>query len=153
MVAGDLYLLRLSRQIHLNPVRTREAKTWPLEQQRQWLWAYRWRSYRGYIDGSRAGELVEYGPVLTLVAQSSKAQREQYREYVESGLAETDQELEDLLRDSPRSVGDREFRRWVDTVRGAAVSLQLKHLRATLEADSSSKKRLARLEKRILKMT
>jgi hypothetical protein len=230
LVAGDLYLLRLSRYIHLNPVRTREAQSWPMEQRRQRLRTFRWSSYRGYTEESRTDELVEYGPLPSMMGDSGTAQREQYREYVESGLAETDQELEELLKESPRALGDREFRRWVDTqyqrlrqsqaherdiafrreavVRdaggivslvagefgvgvgdmrrqmrgtlarpmaayllcrhagltqraagkplgygtGAAVSLQLKLLRQALETDTAMKKRLVRLEKRILEL-
>ena len=53
LVEGDAYLHRLSRYIHLNPVHTREAKGWTVGQKRQWLRAYRWSSYRGYIDGTR----------------------------------------------------------------------------------------------------
>ena len=34
-VQGNAYLMRLSRYIHLNPVRTRDAKKWTLEQKRQ----------------------------------------------------------------------------------------------------------------------
>ena len=37
LVEGDAYLHRLSRYIHLNPVRTREAEDWTIQQKRDWL--------------------------------------------------------------------------------------------------------------------
>lgn len=114
LVDGDLYLLRLSRYVHLNPVRTREARAWSVQQKRQWLRAYRWSSYRGYVDEAKAGEVVEYAPLLAMMERPEAEWRRRYRAYVETGLAETDQELVDLLKESPRAVGDRVFRRWVD---------------------------------------
>jgi REP element-mobilizing transposase RayT len=115
LVEGDAYLLRLSRYIHLNPVHTREAKDWDLAQKRRWLRAYRWSSYRGYTGGKRKSELVEQGPLLSLVAsEKSQDPHAEYRRYVEAGLAKDDEELVELVKKSPRAIGGRAFRKWVD---------------------------------------
>jgi len=115
LVEGDTYLLRLSRYIHLNPVHTREAEDWDVKQKRQWLRAYRWSSYRGYIDERRKRELVDQGPLLSLVTTDrSQDPHAEYRRYVETGLAGDDEEFVELLKDSPRAIGGREFRKWVD---------------------------------------
>ena len=58
LLEGDTYLHRLSRYIHLNPVRTREARDWTVQQKRKWLRAYKWSSYRGYIDESKKGKTI-----------------------------------------------------------------------------------------------
>lgn len=114
LVEGNEYLLRLSRYIHLNPVRTREARGWSLRRKRQWLRAYKWSSYRGYIDAARRVEFVEHAPILAMTNGPRSQWPVLYREYVEAGLAETDTELVELLKESPRSIGSHEFRQWVD---------------------------------------
>ncbi|MFC1463063.1 transposase [Verrucomicrobiota bacterium] len=114
LVEGDSYLLRLSRYIHLNPVHTREAEDWDVKQKRQWLRAYPWSSYRGYIDERRKGELVNHAPLLGLVADKHENPRMEYRRYVETGLASDDNEFVELLADRPRAIGSREFRKWAD---------------------------------------
>lgn len=114
LVQGETYLLRLSRYIHLNPVHTREAKEWSLEQKKQWLRAYRWSSYRGYIDKNRARDLVEHGPLLAMMEGARADRRRRYRHYVDTGLAESDGEFAQLMKLSPRAIGDAEFRNWVD---------------------------------------
>jgi len=115
LVQGDLYLLRLSRYIHLNPVHTREARTWPTEQKREWLHAYPWSSYRGYMDVRRSYAWIDYGPLLAMMQGSPTAQRRRYRQYVEAGLTDSDEELVRLMESSPRAVGDDGFRSWVDS--------------------------------------
>jgi REP element-mobilizing transposase RayT len=114
LVEGDSYLLRLSRYIHLNPVHTREAADWDVERKRQWLRAYPWSSYRGYIDARMKGEVVDQGPLLSLTASGQGDGRAAYRRYVETGLASDDKEFVELLTDCPRAIGSREFRKWAD---------------------------------------
>ena len=114
LVQGDTYLLKLSRYIHLNPIHTRKTRDWDLSQKRQWLRAYPWSSYRGYIDEKRKGDFVEQGPILALRTGTREDRRLEYRRYVEAGLAKDDEELVELLKESPRAIGSREFRKWVD---------------------------------------
>ncbi len=114
LVQGDEYLLRLSRYIHLNPVQTEETREWSLEQRIQRLRSYRWSSYRGYIDASKSASWMDYGPLLGMVNGSPIDQRRRYRQYVETGLVDRDDEFVRLMESSPRAVGDDAFRSWVD---------------------------------------
>ena len=54
VVAGDSYLLRLSRYIHLNPAATAEWARRPLAERQVHLRRYPWSSFRAY-----AGKLLQ----------------------------------------------------------------------------------------------
>ena len=56
---------------------------------------------------------VEQGPILALAAGAREDRRLEYRRYVEAGLARNDEELAELLKESPRAMGSRDFRKWV----------------------------------------
>ncbi len=114
LVAGDEYLLRLSRYVHLNPVRTQAWRARPLGEQVEALRAYRWSSYAGYVDPSKSLGFVESGPMLALVGGAASSRPRRYGEYVESGLAEADDAFEAVLRESPLCIGDAAFRAEVD---------------------------------------
>ena len=61
LVAGDEYLLRLSRYVHLNPVRTKAWRSRPLDEQVEGLREYCWSSYPGYVDPSKKLDVVHRG--------------------------------------------------------------------------------------------
>ena len=109
VVGGDDYLLRLSRYINLNPVRVAGVKDQTVGIQVQCLRSYRWSSYRGYAGLGRAEKFVDYGPLTVLTRRRGQLGKESYREYVESGLAETDEEMEQLVRESRLGIGAREY--------------------------------------------
>ena len=114
LVAGDEYLLNLSRYIHLNPVQTRKMASVPAGRKRQYLQRYRWSTYQGYIEKRGRFECVEYAPILSLMAGSKAGQPEAYRKLVEGALAATSDEFVALMKSCPRSIGDSTFRKWVD---------------------------------------
>ncbi|MFC1452508.1 transposase [Verrucomicrobiota bacterium] len=114
LVDGNEYLLRLSRYIHLNPVHVRKQQGLSTNEKVMYLRAYRWSTYRGYIDKRRRFECVEYGPVLGLMEGPKEARDRGYRSFVEAGLAQSEDEFAELMKGNPRAVGDIGFRRWVD---------------------------------------
>jgi len=114
LVQSDRYLLRLSRYIHLNPVRVGKIAHLPLDRQVKYLREYRWSSYRGYIGSTKPLEFVQYAPVLALLGGGKAATAAVYRKFVETALAETDEDLARILKASPRCIGGEAFRRWVD---------------------------------------
>lgn len=114
LVDGDQYLLRLSRYIHLNPVRPDKTEDRTLAQKRQRLRGYGWSSYRGYIDTEHAREFVDHSPILKMMDCPAMERRERYAMYVEAGLASNDKELEGLLAENPRAIGRTGFREQVD---------------------------------------
>jgi hypothetical protein len=57
---------------------------------------------------------VDYGPLSAIVWERAGAKASGYRRYVETGLAEDDEELEEALAQSSRAIGTVPFRRWVE---------------------------------------
>ncbi|MBL7221301.1 MAG: transposase [Phycisphaerae bacterium] len=114
VVRGDGYILRLSRYVHLNPVFTRAAKKLPLRERIDMLRRYCWSSYRGYIGRAAPLEFVDYAPMLAMTKAPTKAKRPAaYRKFVESGIAESDRDLQRILAVSPLAIGSEKFVHWV----------------------------------------
>ncbi|MBP7831112.1 MAG: transposase [Kiritimatiellae bacterium] len=116
LVEGDEYLLRLTRYVHLNPVKLARLKSATLEEKTKALRAYRWSSYRGYAGMERRAKWVDYGPLGDLVGQGRGGQAGHYRAYVESGLAQDDDELKEALEQSSKAVGGAAFCRWAESL-------------------------------------
>lgn len=77
LVEKDTYLLKVSRYVHLNPVRAKVVKKPEL---------YEWTSYGGYIRRGREVKWVEYGGVLSKFGRDRERARKRYKEFVEEGL-------------------------------------------------------------------
>jgi len=114
LVETEGYLLRLSRYVHLNPGATGASAADPAVEQAERLRAYPWSSYRSYIGLATRLPFVEYEPVLAQMGGPAADRVRRYREFVEGGLARTDEEFHEILRASPRSIGGEAFRQWVD---------------------------------------
>ena len=114
LVEGDQYLLALSRYVHLNPVHVGGMKNKPMDEKIRHLRQYRWSSYPSYIGKSKALDFVDYGPILGEMSGPRRERPKRYRQFVESGLAESDEDFKAALKESPRSIGSNTFRAWVD---------------------------------------
>ena len=114
LVEGDDYLLSLSRYVHLNPVQVSSQKLKPIEERIKALRAHRWSSYPSYIGRCKMLDFVEYGPLLAEMHGKRREWPKRYREFVESGLAESDDDFKVALKESPRSIGSDGFRAWID---------------------------------------
>jgi len=114
VVEGDQYLLALTRYVHLNPVMAGGIKGRPANDKIDYLRGYKWSTYRSYLGKAREFDFVSYGPVLAQMEGKERTRRRRYAEYVERGLAQTDEEFQELLKESPRSIGGEGFRAWVD---------------------------------------
>jgi len=110
LVEGDEYLLNLSRYVHLNPVFVDKIKNLPLKKRIEILRNYWWSSYPGYARITGEYEFVTSGPILGLMETRKNRQRREYRKYVESGAAETDEEFLALLKGARLTIGGDEFR-------------------------------------------
>lgn len=108
-VQGDTHLLKLTRYIHLNPVFVGRMRKEPLEVRRDCLRQYPWSSYRGYAGLARPYDFVDESPVLKMMEVPAKKRRPAYRRFVESGLVETDEEFEELLKHTTWGIGDTQF--------------------------------------------
>lgn len=116
LVEGDDYLLALSRYVHLNPVHIGTLKDKPIAERIARLRAYPWSSYPSYIGQRQALDFVEYGPLLAEMRGREREWLTRYREFVESGLAESDDDFKVALKLSPRSIGGEGFRAWIDEI-------------------------------------
>jgi len=114
LVQGDEYLLALSRYVHLNPVCVGAMENKPLQTRIRHLRRYAWSSYPGYIGQRKALGFVDYGPMLGQMQGKRGERPRRYRAFVESGLAQSDDEFKQALKASPRSIGSDAFRAWVD---------------------------------------
>ena len=114
LVEGDNYLLRLSRYIHLNPVRTAVLAEAPIEERVERLRAYRWSSYRAYAGLEPGQDWMDYGPLRALVAVNATEPTEAYARFVEAGLDGDDSVLEKGMGWSSKAIGAREYCRQVE---------------------------------------
>lgn len=110
VVAGDEYLLKLSRYIHLNPVHTKDTKALPTTERVRRLRAYRWSTYRSYAGLERAWPWIEYGPIRALTARGAGSAAA-YRGYAEEGLGRSEDEFRELYRKARLAVGSEGFQR------------------------------------------
>ena len=114
LVEGNEYLLALSRYVHLNPVHVSGWRNRPLHERHEHLRNFRWSSYPGYVNSRRQVDFVEYGPILGQMEGPRREWPKRYREYVQTGLAEGDEEFEEVLSCSRHSIGGEKFRAAMD---------------------------------------
>jgi REP element-mobilizing transposase RayT len=109
LVGGDEYIIRLTRYIHLNPVKTEQMKSRSAAEKMRALDNWRWSSYRGYVDGARIEDRVNYGWLRLMHRATEKGRREAYREYIAGMLTCDDDELKAVMSASRYAVGDERF--------------------------------------------
>jgi putative transposase len=109
IVEGDDYLLKLTRYVHLNPVRGRCWSGPSDKERRNYLQAYRWSTYRSYTGREKPWPWIEYGPLLAMVTGKGGAPTACYAAYVQLGLADNDEEFRRIYRASRLGVGSAGF--------------------------------------------
>jgi putative transposase len=110
VVSGDDYLLRLSRYIHLNPVRTEYWNDKPAAEKLDFLHRYAWSSFRGYAGLSQPEAWVDHAPLVKLIpGRSGESPADFYRHFVEAGLAESDEEMVSIMKRKPFAIGSDNF--------------------------------------------
>ena len=121
LVAGDDYILRLTRYIHLNPIQGDETEGWPTERKWDVARGYRWSSLGGYMAGGGGGVSVDYRWLRLVDARGGKRAGKAYKRYMRQVLRAPDDVLEDAMMASRYAIGDAVFRTEVDDwVRGQA---------------------------------
>lgn len=113
VVEGDDYLLKLSRYVHLNPVFVGGWNKLSLGERLSHLRSYRWSSYSNYIGGQDQWKFLEKGPVLAHMGGRVRERPGHYREYVETGLAEDDKEMREVMEGSPLCIGGESFQQFI----------------------------------------
>jgi len=103
VVEGDEYLLALTRYVHLNPVYVGALARKPLKERARVLRAYPWSSYQAW-------GFVRTGPLLAMMnGRSERRRRVEFRRFVETALAESDEEFMAIYKGSRLGVGGEEF--------------------------------------------
>lgn len=110
VAGGDDYLVRLTRYIHLNPVKVKALAKAGLEEKRGVLDGYAWSSYRGYAGLGAEEERVDYRWLALMGRRTRGGNREAYRRYTERFLGEDDATLKEALAASGYAIGDEDFR-------------------------------------------
>ena len=116
--------MALSRYVHLNPVQVGSMKDKPIEERIKALRAWQWSSYPSYIGQRKALDFVEYGPLLAERGGKRREWPNRYREFVERGLAESDEDFKVAMKESPRSIGGDAFRAWIDAIYQKRVEIR-----------------------------
>ena len=143
LVDGDEYLLSLSRYVHLNPVKIRSMRNKPLDERLGYLQHYMWSSYAGYIDKNKQLPYIEYAPILSEMTGKKNEWPENYKRFVESGVAEDDLEFKKILKASPKSIGGKGFTIWIDKLYqelvdgiGESEDVSFRHTSKTLSSEA-----------------
>ena len=123
LVEGDEYALRLTRYIHLNPIKVPSATG--LSDLEKWevLKRHRWSSLAGYMSARQTEELIDYRWRGLLGAHRSG--QAAYRAYMGQMLGVDDEVLADAMKASSHAIGDEAFREQVaEWIRTEAAGLQ-----------------------------
>jgi len=98
----------------------------PVEERVERLRRYAWSSYPSYAGLAPELDWVDYEPVRSMMPGRKSGRKREYRKYVESGLAETDDEFLALLKASPLSIGSEGF---MAKIRNMHIDLTTGHTR------------------------
>jgi hypothetical protein len=109
LVQDEVYLLRVSRYVHLNPVKTARARKLETAEKRKMLREYPWSSYRAYAGLVKGEEFVSYGLLDCMGRKGLRRCQAAYRRYVESFIEDEDTKISGLMGESGYAVGDEEF--------------------------------------------
>ncbi|MDD5707468.1 MAG: transposase [Kiritimatiellae bacterium] len=110
LVAGDRYILGLTRYIHLNPVKVKPLASASLERKRTALREHPWSSYRGYAGLAERESRVDYRWLAIMGCRSDRGNRLAYRGFVEAMLGRDDSEFLEEIGKSRCAIGDDRFR-------------------------------------------
>jgi hypothetical protein len=110
-VEGDEYLVRLTRCIHLNPVKIKACKQTNPDEKSALLAEWIWSSYRGYAGIGAAEDRVNYRWLELMGGASQNGNRALYRKYVTEMLAGTDEVLKEAGERSAHALGDESFQK------------------------------------------
>ena len=86
----------------------------PLEEKLAFLHRYAWSSHRDYSGTRHRFDWLMRAPLLDLVAEGRADREVAYRQFVECGAAESDEELDAAMARSSKAIGGAEFCSWAD---------------------------------------
>ncbi len=108
LVTEEDYLLRLTRYIHLNPVKTAKWRNTPANEAVRHLRMYRWSSYPSYVAGRAVWPWLS-PEVLEQYGRSPRHAGARYRAYAEAMVSGDDKELALALKSAEGVIGAESF--------------------------------------------
>lgn len=109
LIEGELYKNKLSRYIHLNPVKTKASENSKLAEIRKHLHDYKWSSFRSYIGIERKPKWLDRNHVLVDWGKSAVEKMHAYRKYVEDGI-KTDNSEDLISSEISNIIGSDSFK-------------------------------------------
>ena len=86
LVENQEYISKLSRYIHLNPIRIKKYKNITIEEKRNILLNYTWSSFAAHIGLKEPEHFLKIKTVLSTWGSNNMIRMKKYRKYVEEGL-------------------------------------------------------------------
>lgn len=114
LVSGDEYALRVTRYVHLNPVKIKAFERASAAERIAHLNQYPWSSYRAYVEKTAVGVPVDTRWLALLGRRTLRSQQRAYRAYVESMVDGEDPVLKEAGLASRYAIGDERFRAQID---------------------------------------
>ncbi|OGV60543.1 MAG: hypothetical protein A2X45_03705 [Lentisphaerae bacterium GWF2_50_93] len=137
LVQDELYRSKLSRYIHLNPVRIKSLSALPADRRLEILENFKWSSYPAYAGLREAADQLDLEPVLSTWGTDADSRMLAYRDYVEAGLRKGVEELWSDVKEQ-HVLGDDAF---LAKVRKSLLPAVLK------PEDSKEQRALSRLKR------
>ena len=122
LVQDELYRSKLSRYIHLNPIRIRNVSDLPTRRKLEILNGFKWSSYPAYAEIVKVPEWLDIEPVLSTWGPDADRRRRSYKKYVKEGLCKGVEELWGEVKEQ-HVLGDENF---LENVRRMLLSVPLK---------------------------
>lgn len=122
LIDADNYLKEVSRYIHLNPVKIKQASSKDVAARGKALRSYVWSSYPGYASARARKPFLRVTEVLDYFGDDTLQGRKSYARYVEQGLV-VDLENPLVLGKGHGIIGQRDF---ADAVRDRYLSPAIK---------------------------
>jgi REP element-mobilizing transposase RayT len=108
LVESGEYAVRVSRYIHLNPIKTKKAGRLDEWDRRRYLEEYKWSSYHGYVRKKNQEKFVNY-ELLSCLDERRLIARRKYGSYIREKMMHDDERLKWLVGASCYAIGSEEY--------------------------------------------
>jgi REP element-mobilizing transposase RayT len=111
LIDRENYLSKVSRYIHLNPVKIKTMKSKTFQDQFRYLFNYKWSSLSGFANLNKRDDFVEYGYVLQEFGGDTRSGRTSYMKQIAKDLQKGMPLEEKIVGQS--ILGEDDFVSWV----------------------------------------
>ena len=108
-VDGEEYLVRLTRYIHLNPVKIRSLGPKTALERLEYLKSYSWSSAGGYAGWRNSEAFIDYRWLGLMRGRGWKRKRQDYARYLAECMEDDDEVLKEAVLESLYAIGEAGF--------------------------------------------